>query len=665
MRDSIKRWICAAVLLVLTVPIVFGVCLQGVITAAVANTEPMPEPTTAQVSETTTEAADTLSLTSPTENPCTVEVPFVGISGYCAPHLPLTVNGQAVETAADGQFSYDCPLQVGENTVTLSNTEKEIVLTVTYARTILRDVSPQKSVTAQGGMVLAVSCEALQGAAVTATLSGNSVSLAPTSQTAEADGFVHYEGQFTLPNAKYEVQKLGKVRFNASFEGQNQTVTGGSVKIAALEYTDIPIEVGQGEVKAPVIAGDGLVQTLTPTTDYGKGQARIVKITADYAETCPGNTADDKSSPLCTPFLRGTYDYVVGEGVFGDKGKSYYITKSGYKVEQAQSESFDGYVLPTNTVSVHKSYTDGETNVILTMNWKVPFVSELKKQSYFKGYQGRTFNVSASTAQYIDFTFYYTNAAEGSFDFSGSNTVSGAEWVRIGENGTTTLRVYLRRNGNFYGYRAYYASDNRLVLSFRNHPNTPANAVVMLDPGHGGKDPGAIGANGVYESTLNLRISAMVKQRLEAAGVRVVLTRTGDSYSDLDARSALARQSGADAFVAIHCNSSNSKSLSGTEVYYYRAYAQPLAASLHAQLASAWQGIYANDDAMRAKVVPKDGGVRYYPFQVTRLEECPAVLVECGYLSHSVECSMLCLPNVQENMADAIARGVLLYLQKS
>lgn len=660
MRDSVKRWIYAAILLLLTVPIVCGVALQGLVVTVVHAVPPV------EVTEVTTEATteaetESLIIYSPAENPCTVETPTVYISGYCAPHLPLSVNGQAVEKAADGQFSYTCPLTVGENTVTVSNTEKEIALTVTYARALLRAVAPEKTVTAQGGMLLEVSCEALGGAEVSASLSGQTVSLTPSAENALSDGFVKYIGQFSLPAAKYEVQNLGKIRFTAAFEGQTQTVTGGSVKIAALTYTDIPIETGQGTVTAPIVSGDGLVQTLTPDKDYGRGAARILKITADYAETCPGNTADDKSSPLCTPFLRGTYDYVVGTGRFSEK--DYYITKSGYKIEKAQSECFDGYILPTNTVSVHKSYTDGETTAVLTMNWKVPFVSELKKQAYYKGYTGRAFNVVHSTAEYIDFVFYYTNAAEGSFDFSGSNTVKSAEWVNVGKDGTSTLRVYLRQSGKFYGYRAYYASDNRLVISFRNFPQPLSDTVILLDPGHGGRDCGAIGANGVYEATLNLRISALVKQKLEAAGVRVVITRTGDSYVDPDARRKKARETGADAFISIHCNSNADKSLSGTEVYYYRAYAKPLAASIHAQLAASWRDIYANDAYMRARIVPEDGGVRYYPFKVTRIEECPAVLIECGYLSNGTECSQLCLPTVQESIADAIARGIILYYQ--
>lgn len=525
---------------------------------------------------------------------------------------------------------------------------------------LLRAVSPSKNLSADGGMVLEISAEALMGATVSATLGKTTVLLTATAESADGTGFLTYKGTLTLPAGKPKKQQLGTLRFTAESDGQAQTISGAAVTVNALQYADIPIDIGQGAVQPPKISGEGTVEVLSPETDFGRGTARILRVTADYAETCPGNTADDQSSPLCTPFVRGTYDYITGEGTFD--GKAYYITKSGYKVEQADAKAFDGYVLPTNTASVYKSYTDGESHVILTMNWQVPFTSELKPQAYHKGYTERAFNVTKSTAQYIDFTFYYTNAAEGSVDFSGSDVVKSAEWRSVGENGTTTLRVYLRQNGKFCGYRAYYARDNRLVISFRNKPKSVRGAVVAIDPGHGGRDCGAIAANGMYESALNLRVSALLKQKLEAQGVRVVMLRTNDTYYSKADRRQKAREAGADVFVSLHHNSSPMPDLSGTEVYYYRAYSQPLAASIHANLAASWRGIYKNNAAMQSHIVPEDGGVRYYPFGVTRIEECPSVLVECGYLSNLTECDACFDPANQEKTAEAICRGIVGYL---
>lgn len=663
MQKTIWQRIAAAILLTLfSVPIAFGAVYQGVLTAAeTASVQETPTETTTAAPETTTEPPATLAVTSPEQTELAVDEPFVNLRGTCAVHLPLTINDVPVTVAADGTFSYDCPLVPGENTVTVTNTDLTFTYTVTYDLQVIRAVSPAKSVTMNGGMKLELTAEALEGATVTAKLNGQTVRLSPVADSDDGTGFVEYNGEFTAPAAQYSAQKLGKVRFTGTIDGYSQTVSGASVTVNKIEYPEIEIDEGAGTVKPPVISGDGYVEVLSPTQDYGNGSARVLRVTADYAETCPGDTADDKSDPRCTPFLKGMYDYVVGTGTFD--GKDYYITRSGYKVETAQSESFDGYVLPANTISVHKCYTDDETNLILTMNWKAPFISELKEQSYYKGYAGRVFNVTDSTAQYIDFKFYYTNAAEGPFDFSGSNVISRAEWVNVGQNGTTTLRVYLKSRGDFYGYRAYYSSDNRLVISFQNRPSSVSDAVIALDPGHGGRDPGVIGVNKMYESEVNLRISALVKQKLEAAGVDVVIFRTGNQTIELEERQAKARAAGANAFVCLHNNSSTSGSVSGTEVYYYRAFSQPLAASIHAQLVTAWRGIYANNSAMLNKVVPNDGGVRFYPFKVTRIEECPAVLVECGYLSNATECGALALPQNQEKLAEAVSNGIIRYLQ--
>lgn len=665
MRDRNKRkyrWAAVLGVLALAAGVALTIWAHGRLTspktpqvpAAVIQTQ--SENTTA---EPTTEPPPTLTLVAPTKETMTVQDPFITIRGTCDVSLPLTVNGQAIALAQDGTFSYDFPLKVGENTVTVTNTDKTFVFHITYERKLIRSISPRKSVSADGGMKIDVSAVAVAGAKVTVSLAGSKVSLSPE-DSENGDMYRTYSGVYTLPKGKSEPQKLGRLKFTAVYDGQTETVSGASVTVNAVKYAEVPVESGKGEVHTPVVSGDGKVDVLTPDVDHGRGKAKVLLITTKYAETCPGDTADDKSSPLCTPFLKGTYDYVAGEAVFDDT--SYYITQSGYKVEKVNAQSHDGFVLPPNTISVHKSYTDDYTTATFTMNWKAPFVSELKPQTYRTGYAGRVFNVTGCTAQYIDFKFYYTNAAEGSLDFSGSNVVSRAEWINIGTNGTTTLRVHLKREGKFYGYRAYYASDNRLVLQFRNVPKSLSDTTVVIDPGHGGKDSGAIGANGTYESVINLRISTLLKQYLEAAGVQVKMLRKTDTYYDLDERRSKVRDSDADVFVCMHSNSSTNSSVSGTEVYYYRAYSQPLAKTIHAQLASAWQGIYANDAAMRGKVTPSDGGVRWYPFQVTRLEECPAVLVECGYLSNAKECAAINLPANQERIAKAVSQGVVQYL---
>lgn len=665
MKKYIGRIIPCVVLLLMSVLLVFavnGIFKVGSFIKQTAEpvTEVVPETTEAQTEESTTSVDEfnnsTFTVIYPAEAQITVTAPVITVSGTYNTDYPLTINGNAVNVSEDGSFNYDCELTPGENTITVANSVKTAVYKVIYDLQVISAVSPSKNMSVDGGMVLEISADILAGSSAYAVINGTTVSL---SASDEGGQFVKYYGTYTIPAASSEAVSLGRVKFYADYNGYKASKQGGRITVNAYKAEDIVIEQGAGQVVAPEITGDDVVNVLSPNTDHGKGSAYMLRINADYAETVPASTADDKSDPRYTPEIKGTIDYIKSEVNY--EGTAYYITLSGVKVEKKYATAFNGFVMPTNTISAYKSYTsNGYTNAILTMNWKVPFNSEMKDQSYYRGYSGRVFNVSAFTASYIDFTFKFTNAAEGSFDFSSSSVVSSAEWVNVGKDGTTTLRVHFRAGGKFYGYRAYYSNDNRLVLQFNEKPSA-SGATVVLDPGHGGHDCGAIGVNGTYESSINLRIAGMVKQNLEQAGYRVIILRTSDVYLSLDDRQAAARRAGGDIFVAIHCNSSTSSKLSGTEVYYYRAMSKGLASSIHSRLASTWRGVYSNNPSMQNKVVASDGGVRFYPFRVTRLEECPAVLVECGYLSNPTECSMLCNSGVQSNVAGAISGGIADY----
>lgn len=650
MKKQVIKIIQIAVLAVATI----AVCLVGIHYSKNAGIKPTVDETTtlAQAVEEVAAQETMLVITSPTESEITVSEPTVTFAGVCRPDLPLTVNGVAVEKAEDGSFSYALALNAGENAVTVTNGVETYEYKVTYKYTIINAVSPKGKVSVEGGTEITLNAEALKNSELYATIGKDKI---PMSVVASGDVFDTYQAVFTAPAAATKSVKLGKITFYATLDGMQDSMTGGSVTVKPVSSANVNIETGRGDVVPPSISENGVVNVLSPYEDHQKGNAMMCVVTADYAETVPGNTADDKSDPECTPLIKGTVDYIKSEAVYDNT--EYYILLSGTKVEKKNVTAFSGYVMPTNTVSA----SSGEqSTAVITMNWKVPFYSVLRNQSYYTGYSGRKFNVSSFTSKYIDFIFKYTNAAEGNIKFSNSSVVSSAEWVNVGNDGTATLRVYLKNPGKFYGYKAYYSSDNRLVLKFNEKP--PVNgATVVLDPGHGGNDCGAIAVNGTYEARLNLSLALKVKADLESRGYRVKILRTGDTAKSLDERQALARSQGGDIFVSIHHNSSASSSLSGTEVYYYRAYSKQLASSIHARLANEWRGVYSGNPDMYNKVVAADGGVRFYPFRVTRIEECPTVLVECGYLSNPTECAYACDDGINTRMAGAIAQGIADY----
>ena len=390
-------------------------------------------------------------------------------------------------------------------------------------------------------------------------------------------------------------------------------------------------------------------------------ERQFLKVTAPYAETTYLSSKSDRSDPKTSPFLFGTCDEITGTAAF-DKD-AYFITKSGFYVKQDCCQTFRGEPLPPNTA---RAGLGRQNELAIALDRKVPFIGQVKPQKYYVGYLTKPYNIETFTGEYIDFVFYDTKTAKGDVTFLHHPIVSHAKWIEQNqENSTATLRVYFKQKGRFYGYHAYWAENGDLHIRFANPPSkTPR---VLLDAGHGGKDCGAIGANGTHESQVVLYLAQKVRENLLVRGIQVEMTRTEDYFVTLDKRQQLARDTSADLVVAIHANAAPAKKdkskWMGPEVYYYRGYSKKPAACIQKELISAWQDIYAHQAAMRANIVPNDGGVRFYPFQVTRIEEHPAILVECGYLSHPTECLALSKQENQNRLAKAIADGIVAYLR--
>lgn len=184
-------------------------------------------------------------------------------------------------------------------------------------------------------------------------------------------------------------------------------------------------------------------------------------------------------------------------------------------------------------------------------------------------------------------------------------------------------------------------------------PNIPRErTVVVIDPGHGGRDPGAVGIGGIQEKQINMTISNRVQQQLESAGVTVLMTRTGDQWVDLDARAQFANRAGADVFVSIHANaiSMSRPEVNGLETYYL-ASGERLARTIHAN-------ILRNVDM-------RDRGVRQARFYVLRHTSMPAVLVETGFVTGAEDAARFRNPAAVNQIADGIARGILEYLGRA
>lgn len=216
---------------------------------------------------------------------------------------------------------------------------------------------------------------------------------------------------------------------------------------------------------------------------------------------------------------------------------------------------------------------------------------------------------------------------------------------------------------------------------------TRESPLVVIDPGHGGKDAGASRRGGVHEKDVALELAKLTATALRARGVEVVLTREGDELVPLAERTALANRLGAALFVSLHTNAARSKSAHGIETYYLdttddrfalrlavRENRESEVAATDVQLALASLatrlGTESSADVARevqaalvraARGVRRDArdlGVKPSLFYVLLGARMPAVLVEAGFLSHPAEGRLLASASYQQRLARALAQSI-------
>lgn len=174
---------------------------------------------------------------------------------------------------------------------------------------------------------------------------------------------------------------------------------------------------------------------------------------------------------------------------------------------------------------------------------------------------------------------------------------------------------------------------------------------VVIDPGHGGEDPGATGASGTYEKDFTLSLAKKVFQLLEKdERFQVYMTRQEDVFLSAQNRERpnYANSIPADLFVSIHGNTFEDSSVSGTETYYYERNSKALANIMHQSILEA-TGF-------------KDRGVRKEDYFVLKDTTMPAVLLEVGYITNPENEGKMLTDDFQQQVAEAISNGIKEYL---
>jgi N-acetylmuramoyl-L-alanine amidase len=175
--------------------------------------------------------------------------------------------------------------------------------------------------------------------------------------------------------------------------------------------------------------------------------------------------------------------------------------------------------------------------------------------------------------------------------------------------------------------------------------------VVVVDAGHGGRDPGYVSVSGIFEKAINLKIALKLKQFLEKAGAKVLMTRTRDV--DIKNRDIvrIANCSKADMFVAVHLNAFSSPRIRGCETFYYTPKSRKLAQAMQKYL--------------YGTIRTKNNGVRRVQYYAVHRTKMPSVLVESAYLTNPKEEKLILSSKFQDLVAQGMCKGITEYVKIS
>jgi N-acetylmuramoyl-L-alanine amidase len=259
--------------------------------------------------------------------------------------------------------------------------------------------------------------------------------------------------------------------------------------------------------------------------------------------------------------------------------------------------------------------------------------------------------LSGDSAAFLTNTVTEINSAADGLDTTPvtGNTVTASTYIdkiryALYSDKPSTVRVVVDLKQKAAFELTEDKANHKVIIS-----NKKSGYIVVIDPGHGAKDNGATSITGKYEKNLNLSVGLKVQKLLANEPlIQVVMTRTDDTFIELDERVAIANRINASLFVSIHGNA-YVKATSGTETYYERAESLGLAQTIHPLVANA-SGF-------------KNNGIKQNNFRVITKTAMPAILIELGYLTNVNDEAQMYTDAFQDRVAASIAEGIKQYLQ--
>ena len=295
----------------------------------------------------------------------------------------------------------------------------------------------------------------------------------------------------------------------------------------------------------------------------------------------------------------------------------------------------------------------------------------------------------SSNAQYVRFTkaygkryVYLTDVAK----YYGMTLRCGRKKCLMGSRYSQLLFTFNKRssfingvkvnllNAPFLAKRKPFVSEHDFLLLIdpilrKGALSRRKLTTIMIDPGHGKKDSGAVGSR-YKEKNIVLMIAKSLRTKLTRLGFKVLMTRNSDTFPSLKGRTDAADKFKPDIFISIHCNSAASKTASGIETFCMTPAGEASSSEYKLQKSKQKGNNHDKENVRLAYEIQKnlikstkatDRGVKFARFFVLKNINCPGVLVETGFLSNNVEEARLGYKNYQTKIVNGLTNGILAY----
>jgi N-acetylmuramoyl-L-alanine amidase len=539
----------------------------------------------------------------------------------------VSINQTSVPRSLKGHFASVFNLKVGKNTfdVDYKGQTKTIVVTRSaIAKTdappgnfTANSLEPQGDMARMPGELVCFGANAPTKSKVEVNVSGQDIKLQEQTKSVELPDNKAALIDKNQPQAMYGAgQYLGCAIASAAADLGNPTYK--------LETGNPPTTVAQ---TAP-----GKVQILSPLN------LDIAEVKVEGGITRTGASSDFSR---LTPLPKGTRAAITARQTGNNNGKQANWVRLDYGgwilAEQVQITT--GIKVPPKTIvkSVMSKDRVGATDVIFPLQVAVPVTLE----------QG---------TNTVTLTLYNTTAQTDIIRFNDNPVVSRLDWKQTTPG--VVQYVFNLKSKQQWGYKLRYQGSN-LVLSLRHPPKLDRNNLdkpltgtkILLDPGHGGDDSGAVGPNGYTEKDANLYAAKLLANELSMRGASVFLSREVDKFIELSDRQTIIDNLEPTLALSVHHNSlpdGGNPDTKGFSTFWYHAQAQSLAMYLHN---------YVVKDTGRPSY-----GVFWDNLALARPAAAPSVLLEWGFMSNPGEFELIATPQEQLKMAKSIANGITQWL---